>query len=71
MGRKRKHGTQIDRAVEIVIKEDYISWPFISSKLQIGYLGAQKVIKQLEDMGYIEKEQERTKRKVLKHKYIQ
>ncbi len=69
MGRKGKNGTQIDRAVEIVIKEDYISWPFISRKLQIGYLGAQKVIKKLEEMGYVETG-ESTKIKVIKHKFL-
>lgn len=71
MGRKSKSGTQIDRIIEFVIREDYVSTPFIQKKLQIGYLGAQKVIKRLEVMGYLEKGEEFSERKVLKHKFIQ
>lgn len=71
MGRKRKHGTLIDIAVEKVLKVDYVSTPFIQIKCQVSYLTAQKVLKQLEEMGYIEKGEEFTERKVLKHKYIQ
>lgn len=71
MGRKRKHGVLIDYVVEKVIKEDYVSTPFIQRKFQISYLKAQDVIKQLESMGYIERGKEFTERKVLKHKFIQ
>ncbi len=69
MGRKSKNGTQIDRVLEFVIKEEYITWPYISRKLQIGYMGAQKVINQLEKMGYIEKA-DSTRKRVLKHRFI-
>lgn len=71
MGRKRKHGVLIDFVVEKVIKEDYISTPFIQRKFQVSYLKAQEILKQLEEMGYIEKGEEFTKRKVLKNKFIQ
>jgi len=69
MGRKSKNGTQIERAIELIIKKDYITWPLISRKIRIGYLGAQKIIKQLEEMGYIEKI-ETTSKKVLKHYFL-
>lgn len=71
MGRHRKNGTTIDSVVEVVIKQDYISTPFIQRQFQISYLGAQKIIKQLEKLGYIEKGEQFTERKVLRHKYIQ
>lgn len=71
MGRKRKNGTLIDSVVEVIIKQQYISTPFIQRKFQISYLGAEKVIKQLEEMGYVETGQEFSKRKVLKNKFIQ
>ncbi len=69
MGRKSKNGSQIERVLKFVIKEEYITWPYISRKLQIGCIGAQKVIKQLEQMGYIEKA-DSTKKRVLKHKLL-
>lgn len=70
MGRKSKNGTQIERVIEFVIKEEYLTWPFVSRKLQIGYLGTQKVIKQLEEMQYIKKDEEPGKYKVVKHKLL-
>lgn len=70
MGRRSKNGTQIDRAVEKVIKEDYVSTPFIQRTLQISYLSAQKVLRQLAEMGYIEKVTEHKQMKVLKHKFL-
>ncbi len=55
MGRKNKNGSQIDRIIELVIKKDYVSTPFIQRKLKIAYLGAQNILKQLAQMGYVEK----------------
>lgn len=71
MGRKRKHGTLIDAVVEKVIKEEYVSTPLIQRKFQISYLKAQQILKQLAEMGYIEKVIEFKQMKVLKHNYIQ
>ena len=71
MASAKKRDTLIDRVVERIIKENFISSPFIQRKFQISYLGAQKVIKKLEEMGYIEKGEQFTKRRVLKHKFIQ
>lgn len=71
MGRKRKAGTQLDIIVEKVIKEDYVTTSFIQRKLQISYLSAMKVLKQLEELGYIEKGEDFTKRRVIKHSFIQ
>lgn len=70
MGRKSKNGSQIERIIEFVIKEEYLTWPFVSRKLQIGYLGAQEVIKQLELAGYIRKMDESNKYKVIRHTLI-
>lgn len=70
MGRKSKHGTQIERVLEYVIREEFVTWPYISRKLQIGYIGTQKVIKQLEDMEYIKKDEKSGKYKVIRHKLI-
>lgn len=71
MGRKRKHGVLIDIVVEKVIKEDFVSTPFIQRKFHVSYLKAQEILKELEKMGYIEKVKEFEPVKVLKHKYIQ
>lgn len=71
MGRKRKNGLLIDFVVEKIIKEDFVSTPYIQRKFQISYLKSQEVLKQLEELGYIETGKEFSKRKVLKHKYIQ
>ena len=65
------NGILIDYVVEKVIKEDYISTPFIQRRFQISYLKAQEILKQLEEMGYIEKGKEFTLRKVIRHKYLQ
>lgn len=71
MGRKRKNGELIDFVVEKVIKENFVSTPYIQRKFHVGYLKAQEILKQLEEMGYIEKGKEFTQRRVLKHRYIQ
>jgi ribosomal protein S25 len=71
MGRKRKQGVLIDAVVEKIIKEDYISTPFIQRQFQISYLKAREILKLLEKMGYIEKVDEFKPVKVLKHNYIQ
>lgn len=71
MGRKRKNGVLIDFVVERIIKEEYVSTPFIQRAFQIGYVSARKVIKQLHEMGYIENENEFKNIRVIKHKYIQ
>lgn len=67
MKRKSKHGTQLDRVLLFVIKEQYITWPIISRKLQIGYLGAQQIIKQLESTGYVSKMDKSNIYKVIRH----
>ena len=66
MGRKRRSGTLIDAVVEKVIKEEFVSTSFIQRKFQISYTKAREILNQLTEMGYIEKGQEFTKRKVLK-----
>ncbi len=71
MRRKRKHGLLIDDVVEKVIREDYVSTPFIQRKFQISYLKAQQILKQLAEMGYVEKVEEFKSVKVLKNEYIQ
>ena len=71
MGRKRKDGTLFDAVVERIIKEDFVSIPFIQRKFQISYSKAQEILKQLEKLGYIEKVKEFEPAKVLKHKYVQ
>jgi DNA segregation ATPase FtsK/SpoIIIE-like protein len=71
MGRKRKNGILIDLVVEIIIKQKYISTPYIQRKFQISYLKAQEILKQLEKKGYIEKVEEFNQLKVVKDKYIQ
>ena len=70
MGRKSKNGTQMERVLEFVVEVEYVDWIIISRKLQIGYLGAQKVIKQLESDGYIQKMEESNKYKVIRHTLI-
>lgn len=71
MGRKRKNGVLIDLVVEKIIKEEYISAPFIQRKFQISYTTTREIIKQLYNMRYIESENEFENIKVIKHKYIQ
>lgn len=71
MGRKRMNGKLIDHVVEKVIKEEYVSTPFIQRKFQVSYLKAQSVLKELAEMGYIEKVIEFKPVKVLRHKFIQ
>lgn len=71
MVRKQKKETQLDIIVEKVIKEEFVSASFIQRKLQISYLSAMKVLKQLEEFGYVEKGADFTKRRVVRHSYIQ
>ena len=71
MGRKRKNGELIDIVVEKIIKEEFVSAPFIQRKFQLSYIKARELLKRLEEMGYIERGNEFEKRKVLKHRYIQ
>ncbi len=71
MVRKRKNGELIDFVVERILKEEYVSTPYIQRKFQISYLKAQQILKQLAEMGYIEKIVEFKQMKVLKHRYIE
>ena len=71
MGRKGNLESQLDRIIHLVIKEDYITGSFVQRKLGISYLGAMKVLRKLEELGYIEKGSDFTKRRVIKHNYIQ
>lgn len=70
MGRKRKNEELIDLVVEKIIKEEYVSTPYIQRKFKISYLGAQKILKKLEEMGYIEHVHEFKQVRVLKHKLL-
>lgn len=70
MKRKSKNGKQVDRVLVHVIKEKYITWPFVSRKLKIGYLGTQQVIKHLESAGYIRKMDGSNKYKVIHNSLI-
>lgn len=68
MGRKRKNGLLIDFVVEKIIKEDFVSTPYIQRKFQISYSTARTIIKQLFEMGYTEHAEEFKQIKVIKHK---
>lgn len=71
MGRKRKNGTLIDAVVEKVIKEDYISIPFLQRRFKISYLRAQTLLEELENMGYIKRSENASESRVIKKKFIQ
>jgi ribosomal protein S25 len=71
MGRKGNLESQLDRIIHLVIKEDYVTGSFVQRKLGISYLGAMNVLRKLEELGYIEKGNDFTKRRVVKHNYIQ
>lgn len=71
MGRKRKHGELIDLVVEKIIKEQTVSTPYIQHKFQVSYMKAQEILKQLAEMGYIEKVTEFKEMRVLRKTYIQ
>ncbi|HVZ67045.1 MAG TPA: DNA translocase FtsK [Patescibacteria group bacterium] len=71
MGRKRKNGELIDLVVEKIIKEQTVSTPYIQRKFQVSYIKAQKILKQLAEMGYIETFTEFKEMKVLRKDYIQ
>lgn len=71
MGRNSNLTTQLDRIVYLVIKEDYISSPFVQRKLGITYPSAQKVLIKLAELGYLEEYIPNKKLKVIKHEFIQ
>lgn len=71
MGRKGSIESQLDRVIYLVIREDFVTASFVQRKLGISYLSAMKVLKQLEELGYVEKGKDFTKRRVIKHNYIQ
>ncbi len=71
MGRKGDINSQLDRIIYLVIREDFVTASFVQRRLGIGYLSAMKILKKLEELGYIEKGEDFTKRRVLKHHYIQ
>lgn len=71
MGRKPNRERQLDRIVEQVINQDFVTASFIQRKLQISYLSAQEVLKKLAEMGYLENYQLFKKLKVIKKHFIQ
>jgi len=71
MGRTGNIESQLDRVVYLVIKEEVVTASFIQRKLQISYLGAQNILKELSKMGYIEEYKPFKKLKVLKNNFIQ
>jgi Mn-dependent DtxR family transcriptional regulator len=71
MGRKGNLESQLDRIIYLVIREDFITGAFVQRKLGISYLSAMKVLNKLEELGYIEKGEDFTKRKVIKQNLIQ
>lgn len=71
MGRKAKNGTQLDRIVYKIIREDYVTAPFIQRRLGITYTSAQEVLKKLSEIGYIEEYKPFKKLKVIRNRYIQ
>lgn len=71
MGRNGNIESQLDRVVYLVIKEEFVTASFIQRKLQISYLGAQNILKELSNMGYVEEYKPFKKLKVLKNNFIQ
>ena len=71
MGRKSDVGSQLDRIVYLVIKEDYITASFVQRKLGITYPSAQAMLKKLSEIGYIEEYKPFKRLKVIKHKFIE
>ncbi len=71
MGRKSDLKSQLDRVVFLVIKEKYVSAPFIQRKLGITYPSAQNILKKLYEMGYVESYEAGKELKVIKHNFIQ
>ena len=71
MGRKRENGTLIDYVVEKIIKEEYVSTPFIQRNFNVSYVKAQEILKQLAKMKYIEEVVEHKQLKVIRHKYFE
>ncbi len=71
MGRKGNLESQLDRIIHLVIREDFVTASFVQRKLGISYLSAMNVLKKLEELGYIEKGKDFTKRRVIKHHFIQ
>lgn len=71
MGRKGNLESQLDRIIYLVIREDFITSAYVQRRLGISCLSAMKVLNKLEELGYIEKGKDFTKRRVLKHHYIQ
>lgn len=71
MGRKGNLESQLDRIIHLVIREEFVTAPFIQRKLGISYLSAQKVLKKLAEIGYIEEFKPFRKLKVIKNHYIQ
>lgn len=67
----KRYDPLIDDVVELTIKNSFISTPFLQRHFKIDYYRAQRILKQLTSLGYIEPGNEFTSRKVLKHKYIQ
>lgn len=68
---KKKNDPIFDEVVEVVIQQEYVSTPFLQRNFGVDYYRAQRILKKLEEWGYIEKGKEFTERKVLRHKYIQ
>lgn len=71
MGRNGNIESQLDRVIYLVIKEEFVTASFIQRKLQISYLGAQNILKELSKMGYVEEYKPFKKLKVLKNNFIQ
>lgn len=71
MGRNGNIESQLDRVVYLVIKEEVVTASFIQRKLQISYLGAQNILKELAKMGYVEEYKPFKKLKVLRNNFIQ
>lgn len=71
MGRKSNLESQLDRIVYLVINEDYITASFVQRKLGITYISAQKILKKLAEMGYVEKYEAFKKIRVVRHKFMQ
>lgn len=71
MGRKSDLKSQLDRIVFLVIKEEYVSAPFIQRRLGITYPSAQLILQKLNELGYVEEYKPNKKLKVLKHQFIQ
>lgn len=68
---RKKNDLLFDRVVELVIKQDFVSTPFLQRNFGVDYQKAQLILHRLEEWGYIEKGKEFTERRVLKHKYVQ